>query len=58
MFQQYENITELHRSVIVNLVERIVIYDDDRVEVVFRYQEKFQSAQNYVSRFETTAMEA
>ncbi|CAK7087429.1 MAG: hypothetical protein ENTB_04220 [Enterocloster aldenensis] len=53
MFKQYENITELHRTVLVNLVERIVIYDTQHVEVVFRYQGKFQSALEYVGRFET-----
>lgn len=57
MFKKYENITELHRSVLVNLIDRIVIYDAEHVEVVFRYQDKFRNAQDYVSRF-TMAKEA
>lgn len=51
MFRQFENITELHRTVLVNLVERIVIYDASHVEVLFRYQDKYESALDYVSRF-------
>lgn len=57
MFRQYENITELHRSVLVNLIDRIVIYDAEHVEVSFRYQDKFRSASDYVERF-TAAKEA
>lgn len=52
MFRQYENITELHRNVLVNLIDRIVVYDAEHIEVYFRYQDKFQSAKDYVSRFE------
>lgn len=52
MFRQFENITELHRTVLVNLVERIVIYDASHVEVLFRYQDKYETALDYISRFE------
>lgn len=52
MFKQYENITELHRNVLVNLIERIVVFDASHVEVHFRYQDKFSSAKDYISRFD------
>lgn len=52
MFRQFENITELHRMVLVNLVDRIVVYDATHVEVYFRYQDRYQSALDYISRFE------
>ncbi|MCD8103925.1 MAG: recombinase family protein [Lachnospiraceae bacterium] len=51
IFRQYRNITELHREVIVNLIERIVIYDSNRIEIVFRYQDELQSALQYIDRF-------
>ncbi len=53
MFRQYENITELHRTVLVNLIERIVIYDAQHIDVTFRYQDKFKAALEYIARFET-----
>lgn len=53
MFKQYGNITELHRNVLVNLIDHIVIYDSEHVEVFFRYQDKFRSALNYVSRYDS-----
>ncbi len=58
MFRQYESITELHRMVLVNLVERIIVYDATHVEVLFRYQDRFTSAMNYINRFERMHEEA
>lgn len=51
IFKQYGNITELHRAVIVNLIERIIIYDSSHIEVVFRYQDEQKSALEYIGRF-------
>lgn len=41
-FRKHENITELDRSVIVTLIERIMLYQEHRVEIVFRWQNEFQ----------------
>ncbi len=51
IFTQYGNITELHREVIVNLIERIVVYDAKHIEVVFRYQDELHSLLQYIDRF-------
>lgn len=51
LFKRYENITELQRSVIVNLIERIIIYDAKHIEVVFRYEDQLKSALQYIERF-------
>ena len=51
LFKRFENITELRRSVIVNLLERIIIYDSKHIEIVFRYQDKLDHAVAYIERF-------
>lgn len=51
LFRQYENITELQRAVVVNLIERIVIYDAKHIEVVFRYQDQLDEAVQYIDRY-------
>lgn len=51
-FKQYENITELQRSVIVNLIEKIIIYDNEHIEVNFRYQDRFDTVVEYIKSFE------
>ncbi len=57
LFKQYENITELERTVIVNLIERIVIYDTKHIEIVFRYQDQLNTALQYIERFADTVPE-
>ena len=41
-FRENQNITELDRSVIVTLIERVMIFRDKRVEIVFRWQNEYQ----------------
>lgn len=40
-FREYENISEISRVVIVNLVERVNVYEGSEVEVVFRHRDQF-----------------
>jgi deoxycytidylate deaminase len=40
-FRKHQNITELERSIAVALIDRILIYKDNRVEVHFRFEDKF-----------------
>lgn len=40
-FRKHLNITELERSIAVALIERILIYKDNRVEVHFRFEDEF-----------------
>ena len=56
-FKEYENITELHRGVIVNLIEKIIIYDSKHIEVKFRYQDRFEAALQYIDSFENKSKE-
>ena len=37
-FLEYREITELSREVVINLIERINVYEDNRIEIVFRFQ--------------------
>jgi len=41
-FRKHQGITALDRSIVVSLVERIVIYREHRVEVVFRWQDEYR----------------
>lgn len=40
-FKRYRNITELDRAVVVNLIERIMVYEDNTVTVKYRWQDEF-----------------
>lgn len=54
VFAQYENVQELDRRLLLALVDRIIIYEDKKVEIVFRYRDEFaramEIAKNYKDR--------
>ena len=41
-FRRYQNIEVLDRSIVVRLIERILIFRDRRVEIVYRWHDEFQ----------------
>ena len=41
-FRKHQNITALDRSLVVSLFERIMVYRDKRVEIVYRWQNEFR----------------
>ena len=43
-FQKFGQIDRLERDVLVRLVERILVYEDNRIEIVFQYQAQFEQA--------------
>ena len=43
-FQKFGQIDKLERDVLVRLVERILVYEDNRIEIVFQYQAQFEQA--------------
>ena len=51
VFAQYENVQELDRRILLALVDKILIYEDKKVEIVFRYRDEFaramETAKNY-----------
>lgn len=44
VFAQYENVQELDRRLLAALVDKVLIYEDKRVEIVFRYKDEFARA--------------
>lgn len=48
LFRQYENITELSRRVLMSLVDKIFIYENRAIEIVFRYKDEFEKAMECV----------
>ena len=50
-FQRFGQIDVLNRDVLVRLVERILVYEDSRIEIVFQYQAQFEQAKAVASSF-------
>ena len=43
-FRQYGQLEALTRETLVRMVERVLVYQGGRVEIIFRYQEQFELA--------------
>ena len=48
----YENLQELNRRVLMALVDKILIFENHVIEVVFKYGDEIRSAFNYVKKYE------
>lgn len=48
-FQKFGQIEALTRDVLVRLVERVLIYEDSRIEIVFHYQTQFEQTMAVVA---------
>ena len=51
-FRRFGEITQLERTTAVRLIDRILVYEGGRIEIVFRYQEQFRSALAYLALHE------
>jgi hypothetical protein len=41
-FRQYQHITELDRTVVVKLIERIMVHENNVIEVILRWQDEYE----------------
>ena len=48
-FRQYENVTELTRPMVIHLIERINIFEDSNIEIVFRHRNQIEEILRFIS---------
>lgn len=48
VFKKYENISELNRNIIIELIDRIKVYEDERIEIEFKFKDEFEILKNYI----------
>lgn len=51
LFREYENIGELSRRVLMSLVDKIIVYENHVVEVLFQYGDEYQRAMELAESF-------
>lgn len=49
IFKKYQNITEITRNVVVDLIEHIEIYEEKGIHIVFRYRDDWDKLINKIS---------
>lgn len=48
-FRQYENVTELTRPIVIHLIERINIFEESNIEIVFRHRNQIEEILRFIS---------
>ena len=48
-FKKYGNIKKLTRPLLTELVEKILVFEDGKIEVVFKYKDEFLEATEYIN---------
>ena len=48
-FRQYENVTELTRPMVIHLIERINIFEDSNIEIVFHHRNQIEEILQFIS---------
>ena len=56
-FRKHRNIEALDRSIVVSLIERIMIFRDRRVEIVYRWHNEFQWQVDLLAKAQQTLAE-
>jgi len=51
-FKLYQNIDTIDRKIAVNLIDKIMVYDDKRLEISFKYQYNFDLAISFIQSME------
>jgi DNA invertase Pin-like site-specific DNA recombinase len=57
-FKKHRDISALTRPVVVTLIERIIVYQDRRIEVVFKYQYNYERVLDYICDVQTASGQA
>ena len=52
LFKTYENIEELNRRVLMSLVDRVKVFGNHKLDIVFKYADEYKEAIAYILSFE------
>lgn len=55
-FMKYRNIKSLTREIIVELIDMIYVFEDGKIKLVFKYQDPFREAEEYIEKNKALAV--
>ena len=56
-FTKTGNITSLDRSIVLSLVEKITVYEENRIEITFKYQDEYETLCRIIETFPASLKE-
>ena len=51
IFKNHRNVKKLDRMLLIKLIDHVDIYDDSRINIVFRYQDQFNTALSIIENY-------
>lgn len=48
MFKQYKSLKSLSKEIVASLINKIVVYDHDKIEIDFKFKDEYESAVAYI----------
>ena len=48
MFKQYKNINKIDKEVVDELIETIYVYENNKIEIVFKYNDIYKQITNII----------
>ena len=55
-FKKYKSIEMLTRSIVVTLIDKITVYQNRRIDILFRYQFEYNSVQSFIQSAEASVL--
>ena len=56
-FINYGNIHELNRNAVVSFIERIIVHEGNRIEIVFNHKDEFDSVISFLENSHDVMLE-
>ena len=50
-FADNQNIRQLTRKMLLDLIEKIIVYEDSRLEIIFKYEDEYKTACKIAQKF-------
>jgi hypothetical protein len=47
--KEYSEFKELSREIIVKLIDKIIVYENDRLEIIFRYKDEYSDLEVFAN---------
>lgn len=48
-FKKYKNIKKLNRNIVVIFIDKIIVHENNKVEIIFNYSDEYEDIFNYIN---------
>ena len=49
--QSFRHVDVMERKILVKIIDRIYVYEGNRIEIIFKYQNEYRAAAAYIEQY-------